>query len=116
MTRAIYSPREACDLAGCERGYILSLERSQTLVPHRHDIPSTKPNTRPLVYYDITQVEILKAAVKLRNFISPRYLHRLMKEDRFLLVSDRLIATMSDLEGESEAVELPMLIESTLTT
>lgn len=112
--RAIYSPKEARDLAGCKRGYLLSLERSGTVVPYRHDIPSTNPNTRPLVYYDITQVEVLKAAVKLRGFISPKYLHRLMKEDRFLDVSSRLIAAMAETEGET--IELPMLVDSTLTT
>jgi hypothetical protein len=112
--RAIYSPKEARTRAGCERGYMLSLERSQTLVPHRHDIPSTDPKTRPLVYYDITQVHVLIAAVKLRDFISPKYLHRLMKEDRFLEVSDRLIVTMNELEAVP--IELSMQTESALTT
>ena len=97
--RTIYSPREAYKLAGCSRNYIQSLERSQILIPHRHDIPSDGKKTHPLVYYDITQVEILTAAVKLRQFISPKYLNRLMKSDRFLTVSEQLIATLSQLES-----------------
>lgn len=99
VERTIYSPKEAYKLAGCSRSYIQCLERSQILIPHRHDIPSDGKKMRPLVYYDITQVEILIAAVKLRRFITPKYLNRLMKSDRFLAVSEQLIATLGQLES-----------------
>ena len=98
--RSIYSPKEACEAAGCTRSFILSLERSGTLTPHRHDIRLGKPKPRALVYYDLTQIKILIAAVKLKDFISVKYLRALLKEDRFLLICDALIETLQQLEDK----------------
>ena len=100
---SIYSPREACDIAGCKRGYITSLERSQILVPHRGDRPSENTKPKPLLYYDREQIKMLKAAVKLRYFIAPKYLRRLLKQDRFLSICDQLIETLEAVDGPDGA-------------
>ena len=99
----MYSPKETNALAGCNRDYTTSLERSGILVPHRYDIASDSKDLRPLVYYDATQVKTLTAMVKLRDFLCPQFLSKLVKEDRFLQISDQLVQVLCELSNATKS-------------